>query len=137
MDFALQFFVGIAALMLTILSVMSMFSPRKMIENFAVEPSGVAGLSTVRSVICGLFLGSVALLLVGLLTGQMFGLISVAVLMVPSRPVGLSTFLPMDLTRPSSRPWWSSSSSRQFFGCLFQTANLKALDHASARLSGA
>ena len=70
MELIIQILVGLAALMLTGLGIMSMFAPRKMVGNFAIEPIGTAGLSTIRSVIGGLFLSSVALLAVGLLQGQ-------------------------------------------------------------------
>lgn len=78
MEIVIQSLVGLAALMLTGLGVMSMFAPRKMVGNFAIEPIGTAGLSTIRSVIGGLFLSSVALLAVGLLQGQTILFVAVA-----------------------------------------------------------
>ncbi|MES0825404.1 DUF4345 family protein [Ruegeria sp. SCP11] len=81
MELTLQILVGLATLMLAGLGLMSMFAPRRMLANFAVEPNGVPGLSTIRSVIGGLFLASVAMLLIGLTTGQTLGFVAVAILM--------------------------------------------------------
>ena len=67
--------------MLLGLGTMSMFAPRRMVKNFAIEPVGTAGLSTIRSVIGGLFITSVALLIFGLLTGQTLGFAVVALLL--------------------------------------------------------
>ena len=81
MELTLQILVGLATLMLMGLGTMSMFAPRRMVKNFAIEPVGTAGLSTIRSVIGGLFLASVAMLAFGLLTGQTLGYLAVALLM--------------------------------------------------------
>lgn len=81
MELIIQTLVGLAALMLTGLGIMSMFAPRKMVGNFAIEPIGTAGLSTIRSVIGGLFLSSVALLAVGLLQGQTILFVAVAAIL--------------------------------------------------------
>ena len=81
MELIIQILVGLAALMLTGLGIMSMFAPRKMVGNFAIEPIGTAGLSTIRSVIGGLFLSSVALLAVGLLQGQTILFVAVAAIL--------------------------------------------------------
>jgi hypothetical protein len=81
METALNTLVILATLMLTGLGIMSMFAPRRMVANFAIEPVGTAGLSTIRSVIGGLFLASVALLVIGLTTGQTLGYVAVAILM--------------------------------------------------------
>ena len=81
METVLNILVILATVMLTGLGVMSMFAPRRMVNNFAVEPVGAAGLSTIRSVIGGLFLASVALLVIGLTTGQTLGYVAVAILM--------------------------------------------------------
>ncbi len=81
MELIIQTLVGLAALMLTGLGIMSMFAPRKMVANFAIEPIGTAGLSTIRSVIGGLFLSSVALLAVGLLQGQTILFVAVAAIL--------------------------------------------------------
>jgi hypothetical protein len=81
MDLTLQILVILATVALSGLGVMSMFAPRRMVANFAVEPVGTAGLSTIRSVIGGLFLASVALLVAGLTTGQTLGYVAVAILM--------------------------------------------------------
>jgi hypothetical protein len=81
MELTLQILVGLATLMLTGLGAMSMFAPRRMVKNFAIEPVGTAGLSTIRSVIGGLFLASVAMLAIGLTTGQTLGFVAVAILL--------------------------------------------------------
>ncbi|MDA4846065.1 DUF4345 family protein [Hoeflea poritis] len=81
MELTFQILVGAAALMLAGLGTMSMFAPKRMVGNFAIEPIGTAGLSTIRSVIGGLFLASVALLAIGLATGQTFGFLAVAILL--------------------------------------------------------
>ena len=81
MELTLQILVGLATLMLAGLGTMSMFAPRRMLNNFAIEPIGTAGLSTIRSVIGGLFLASVAMLAYGQLTGQTLGFLAVATLM--------------------------------------------------------
>lgn len=94
MELTLQVLVGLATLMLTGLGTMSMFAPRRMVANFAIEPIGVAGLSTIRSVIGGLFLASVAMLAYGLLSGQTFGFLAVATLLAVvaiGRVVGIVT----------------------------------------------
>lgn len=81
MELTLQIFVGLATLMLLGLGTMSMFAPKRMVANFAIEPIGTAGLSTIRSVIGGLFLASVAMLTIGLATGQTLGFLAVAILL--------------------------------------------------------
>jgi len=92
MDILLQILVGLATVMLLGLGTMSMFAPRRMLKNFALEPIGVAGLSTVRSVVGGLFLTSVLLLSYGLASGQTEGFLVIALLMgvvAVGRVVGL------------------------------------------------
>ncbi|NOD62820.1 MULTISPECIES: DUF4345 family protein [unclassified Ruegeria] len=81
MDTTLNIFVILATIMLSGLGIMSMFAPRRMVANFAIEPVGTAGLSTIRSVIGGLFLASMVLLVIGLTTGQTLGYVAVAILM--------------------------------------------------------
>ena len=81
MELTIQIFVGLATLMLTGLGTMSMFAPKRMVNNFAIEPIGTAGLSTIRAVIGGLFLASVAMLAFGLYTGQTLSFLAVATLL--------------------------------------------------------
>lgn len=81
MELTLQILVGLATLMLTGLGTMSMFAPKRMVKNFAIEPIGTAGLSTIRSVIGGLFLASVTMLLLGLFGGQTIGFVAVALVL--------------------------------------------------------
>lgn len=94
MQLTFQILVGLATLMLLGLGTMSMFAPKRMVGNFAIEPVGTAGLSTIRSVIGGLFLASVAMLAIGLVTGQTLAFIAVAILMAVvafGRIVGIVT----------------------------------------------
>lgn len=81
MELTFQMLVGLATVMLLGLGTMSMFAPRRMVKNFAIEPIGTAGLSTIRSVIGGLFIASVAMLTLGLATGQTLGFVAVALLL--------------------------------------------------------
>lgn len=81
MQLTFQILAGLAGVMLLGLGTMSMFAPRKMVGNFAIEPIGAAGLSTIRSVIGGLFLASVALIVIALATGQTLGFVAVAILL--------------------------------------------------------
>ena len=86
MELTLQILVGLATAMLLGLGTMSMFAPRRMVKNFAIEPIGTAGLSTIRSVIGGLFIASVAMLAFSLATGQTLGFVAVAL------PLGVVAF---------------------------------------------
>ncbi|WP_306141742.1 DUF4345 family protein [Roseibium sp. MMSF_3412] len=81
MDLTLRILVGLATVMLLGLGTMSMFAPRRMVNNFAIEPIGAAGLSTIRSVIGGLFIASVAMLAFGLFNGQTSAFVAVALLL--------------------------------------------------------
>lgn len=81
MELTLHILVGLVTLMLLGLGTMSMFAPRRMVKNFAIEPVGTAGLSTIRSVIGGLFIASVAMLGFGLATGQTLSFVAVALLL--------------------------------------------------------
>ncbi len=84
--------VALVTLMLTGLGLVSMFAPKKMLANFAVEPQGSKGLNTIRSVMGGLFLGCVVMLVNGLLTGQTLGYLAVAIILsavAAGRVVGL------------------------------------------------
>jgi len=58
-----QILVIIATIMLAGLGVMSMFAPNKMVNNFSLQPIGIAGLNALRSIVGGLFLGSVTMLI--------------------------------------------------------------------------
>ena len=94
MELTLQILVGLATVMLLGLGTMSMFAPRRMVKNFAIEPMGTVGLSTIRSVIGGLFIASVGMLTFGLVTGQTLGFVAVALLLgvvAFGRIVGIAT----------------------------------------------
>lgn len=73
--------VGIICLALCGLGVMSMFAPKKMVKNFAIEPQGSAGLNTIRGVIGGLFIAGVSMLMAGLVTGETFWFLAVAIVL--------------------------------------------------------
>ena len=81
MELTIEIFVGLAGAFLLGLGIMSMFAPKKMVSNFAVEPIGAAGLSSIRSVFGGLFLACVALLAFGLASGQTLAFVAVAIVM--------------------------------------------------------
>ncbi len=80
MDTVVQILVGLAALLLLGLGGMSMFVPQRMASNFSIEPAGSPGLNTIRGVIGGTFLASVAMLVVGLTTGEALWLLPVAMI---------------------------------------------------------
>ncbi|MEM9630792.1 MAG: DUF4345 family protein [Pseudomonadota bacterium] len=81
MDMTFQILVGMASAFLLGLGLMSMFAPRKMVGNFAVEPLGTPGLSSIRSVFGGLFLACVGMLVFGLMSGQTLAFVAVAIVM--------------------------------------------------------
>ncbi|KDN26480.1 hypothetical protein VFDL14_11380 [Vibrio fortis] len=92
MDTVMNTLVGVIALMLTGLGMMSMFAPKKMLANFSLEPIGKAGMNTIRSVMGGLFLASVYIIATGLLNNDTDGYFFVAVVMLAvaaGRVVGL------------------------------------------------
>lgn len=92
MDLAARILVSLVTLALLGLGLRTLFTPRAMLDNFAVDPRGAAGLNTIRGVIGGLFLAAVAMLLTGLLTGQGPWLLAVAMLLgavAVGRVVGL------------------------------------------------
>ena len=82
MELVLQIVIGLFCLLLTLLGIRAMFMPRSMGEAQSITPNGVVGLNTVRSVIGGFFFGCVAMLALGLATGDATWLLAVAVLMV-------------------------------------------------------
>ena len=73
--------VGLICLALSGLGVMSMFAPKKMVKNFAIEPQGSAGLNTIRGVIGGLFIAGLAMLIAGLVTGETLWFLAVAIVL--------------------------------------------------------
>lgn len=81
MEIALDILVLLATIMLSGLGIVSMFAPHRMLDNFALEPKGRAGLSTIRSVIGGMFLASVAFLVAAQITGEALGYLAVAMVM--------------------------------------------------------
>ncbi len=81
MEITIKVLIGVISLMMFGLGMMSMFAPKKMIGNFSIEPVGSAGLNTIRGVIGGLFIGSLAMLLAGFATGETIWFLVVAVLL--------------------------------------------------------
>jgi hypothetical protein len=81
MDLFLQGLVGLFCLPLTALGLKSMFAPVSMLDDLGIEAPGPVGLNTVRGVVGGLFLGSVALLVAGLALQQTAFFVAVAVVM--------------------------------------------------------
>ncbi len=66
MNFTLQIVLAVFCLPLTALGLKSMFAPASMTEDLAVTPDGPAGLNTIRGVVGGLFLATVAMIGLGL-----------------------------------------------------------------------
>ena len=62
MQMVIQGLIGLMGLMLFGLGMKSMFAPKSMVKNFAVEPVGASGLNTSRGMIGGFFLASVVML---------------------------------------------------------------------------
>lgn len=76
-----QIIVVVFSLPLLGLGLRSMLAPRGMSEAMHIAPKGAAGLNTVRSVIGGLFLASVTMLALGVITGEPMWLLAVALVM--------------------------------------------------------
>lgn len=94
MELTLQILVGLATAMLLGLGTMSMFAPRRIVKNSAIEHIGTVGVSAIRPVIGGLFIASVAMLAFGLVTGQTLGFLAVALVtgvVAIERVVGIVT----------------------------------------------
>lgn len=73
--------VGLCALPLTVLGLRSLLAPDGIGEAMAVSPRGTPGMSTIRSVIGGLFLACVTMLGMGAATGETLWLLAVAIVM--------------------------------------------------------
>jgi len=74
--------IGLICLFFLSFGMLSMFKPDKMLKTFAIEPVGVAGLNSIRSVMGAFFLGCLVLLLYGLQSGDTQWYRAVVVLMV-------------------------------------------------------
>lgn len=81
MELPLRILIGLLCIPLTALGIRSMFVPKSMGEAQAIAPDGAAGLNTIRGLIGGFFLGCVAMLVLGLTTGDTLWFLSVAILM--------------------------------------------------------
>lgn len=82
MDTAIQVVLGVFCLPLTVLGLKSMFSPAGMLEDLAVEAKGAAGLNTIRGVVGGLFLASVAMIVLGLVQQETIWFLAAALTML-------------------------------------------------------
>ena len=81
MELVIRGLVGPIALMMLALGTIPMFAPRKAVDKHFIEPVGIAGLNTIRSMIGGTFLASFVMLVIGLATGQTIWYLAVAVFM--------------------------------------------------------
>jgi hypothetical protein len=81
MDLTLQVVIGLLCVPLLALGIKSMFAPGRMLDDLAIDPRGVAGLSTVRGVVGGLFLSCVAMLVLGLVQHQTVWFLAAALVM--------------------------------------------------------
>ena len=73
MEMVIQGLIALLCLAMIGLGMKSMFAPKSMVKNFAIEPVGNAGLSTIRGVMSGLFLASLGMLVAGLVTARPSG----------------------------------------------------------------
>jgi len=92
MERALKILVALIAIPLLIGGAKAMFDPTGLVERLAVQPAGIAGLSTIRGGIGGLLMGSGAMIVVGLVRKNTEWFLAVAVLMAVAtlgRVVGL------------------------------------------------
>ena len=88
-----QVLLGVIALMTLGLGAKSMFAPKSMLDNFAVDPRGKAGLNTIRGVIGGLFIALMSMVVTGLVTGETLWFLAVAIVLgvvAAGRVVGLA-----------------------------------------------
>ncbi len=94
MELTMRILIGVLCLPLSALGLRSMLAPKRMAEAQSIAPEGVAGLNTIRGVLGGLFLSCVAMLVLGLATGETLWFLAVAILMgvvVVGRLVGVAT----------------------------------------------
>jgi ribonuclease Z len=71
MQSVLRYLSGFVGLFFLALGLMCLFAPGSQTERFALLPSGIAGLSTIRSDIAGLFLGMALFSLLGAIRGSL------------------------------------------------------------------
>lgn len=93
MDTLMQIIIGILAVPLAALGVRSMFLPANMGDAVGLTPEGIPGLSEIRSVLGGLFLASVAMLIIGLADDDTTWFLAVAIIMAAAaigRLVGIA-----------------------------------------------
>ncbi len=81
MENVLLVIVGLLCLPLSALGLRSLFAPTKMAADMSITPEGPAGLNTVRGVMGGLFSSCVAMLILGLTTGERAWFMAVALVM--------------------------------------------------------
>ncbi len=81
MELALKVLISLFCVPMLAFGVKAMFKPTSMEEHLGVEAKGLPGLSTIRGVAGGMFMGALALLLLGLVTMNTTWFLAVAVLM--------------------------------------------------------
>ena len=81
MTIVLRILVALFALLLLAMGVQALFTPAAMAAGFGIEPLGNHGLNTVRADLGAFFLGTGALLALGLLRGWTLFLLAVALMM--------------------------------------------------------
>lgn len=77
----MQILIGLVAVPLAALGIRSMFLPANMGAAVGLTPDGIPGLSEIRSVLGGLFLASVAMIVVGLATDETTWFLAVAIIL--------------------------------------------------------
>ncbi len=81
MNNAVKVLIVVLCLPLIALGVGAMFNPAVMSGNFAVDPQGIPGLSTIRGDVGGLLLGSAIIMLVGVWRSNTTWFLAAAVMM--------------------------------------------------------
>ena len=82
MSLAIKIVVLVLCIPMLILGFGAMFNPAAVLDKFAVVPEGLYGLSTVRGELGGLLLGSVLMVVIGVVRSNTTWFLAVAVLMV-------------------------------------------------------
>jgi hypothetical protein len=58
MDKGIKIFIGLLSILLIVLGMKTMFDPTSMIERFGMDPLGLTGLNSLRSMFPGMLIGS-------------------------------------------------------------------------------
>lgn len=81
MELALQIVAGVFCVPLLALGLKCTLKPHSMLDNLGLDPRGPAGLNTIRGMVGGVLLACVAMIVLGLATGETVWLLAVAVVM--------------------------------------------------------